>query len=441
MDCAKPAGIFQFSVVDELIHQSEEEFKPVPFPFELPKFEGTVNFGAEMKAKHFYLNESWTFLNHGAFGSAIKEGLKSSEMWREYCEQQPLKFMDREVFQHLIHGLRKLARFVDADPADIVFVQNATTGINAVVRSLVKKFQPGDSILMIDVAYGTVKLVIEDATRGTGITINEIKLPIPVTSPQEIVKLIEKSLQPSTKLAVLDHIPSNLAFIMPIKKLVDVCHERGVQVLVDGAHCLGSMKISMRELGADYYAANGHKWLCSPKGTAFLYVARSHQHMIHPPVISWGFGHGFTSEFSWIASMDYTPYLSFLTVLDFWDHYGQDKMIKYMYDTSKEAGQLLCEAWQTSLVADISMCGPMAVVKLPEGVVPHSANLSPPYSDPAAHAVMNILHFQYKIEVPVRVINGELYVRISAHVYNELGEFKVLADAILAIVKNNRTTQ
>lgn len=244
---------------------SDEDYKPPSFPFKLPKFTEKVKFGAEMKEKHFHLEKDWTYLNHGAYGAAIKESLEAEMGWLVRCEQQSVRFFGREFYPHLAHVIRRVAKFVDADRHDVLLVPNATVGVNTVVQSVLRTLKPGDSILLLSLAYGTVIKLLQRIDRETEIRVDLIDVAFPVESPESIVQLLEDSIKPDTKLAVLDHVTSVHALVLPIKEMVKACHKRGVQVLVDGAHGFGSHPISMREIGADYYVANAHKWFLSPK--------------------------------------------------------------------------------------------------------------------------------------------------------------------------------
>ncbi|KAK7107905.1 hypothetical protein V1264_015735 [Littorina saxatilis] len=306
-------GSFHASNVQELLEQSEEEYVPPPMPFKLPTFDhiqmpvfgqqppsepAELQFGKAFKEKHFLLEDDCTFLNHGAFGGVLKEALKVAQEWQEYVERQPLRFFDRELLPHLVHVTRRLAKFVECDPQDLVLVTNATTAINSVLRSL--KFSPGDVIVCLNFTYGAVKKLLNQVCLDTGAVLKEVTITLPVSSPVQIVEAIQKAVsQERVKLAVLDHIPSNIPIILPLQQIIPVCHEHGVQVLVDGAHALGALQLDLRKLDADFYVSNAHKWFCSPKGAAFLYVRRDLKPSIHPLVISHGYGSGFNSEFIW----------------------------------------------------------------------------------------------------------------------------------------------
>uniref|UniRef100_A0A1X7SYM8 Aminotransferase class V domain-containing protein n=1 Tax=Amphimedon queenslandica TaxID=400682 RepID=A0A1X7SYM8_AMPQE len=198
-----------------------------------------------------------------------------------------------------------------------------------------------------------------------------------------------------TRLVILDHIPSNYGVVLPVKEIVKVCHRSGVQVLVDGAHALGMLDINMRDISADYYIGNAHKWFCNPKGCGFLYVDSAHHSLIRPLVVSHGFGSGFTAEFLWSGLMDYTSYLSLLTVIQFWRHYNPQKIRHYIRSLSREAGEYLVSQWGTGLLSNIDhFCGLM-LVQLPAGVLKKDDAIS--YDD--AELIQNELHHKYKIEV------------------------------------------
>ncbi|XP_072178811.1 uncharacterized protein [Diadema setosum] len=415
-------GSFHSSNVQELCEAPEDLYEPPSFPFELPKFTD-CEFGTEVRQKHFLL-EDCTFLNHGAFGATLRDALDVAQQWQRYVERQPLRFFDREVLPHMAYITRRLAKFVGSDATGIVLVPNVTTAINAVIRSI--PFQKGEKIFCLDTTYGAVKKLLKHTAEVMNLVYQEERLKLPLTSNQEILDLISSKLSKGTRLAVFDHIPSNAAFIMPVKQIVKLCHEKGVPVLIDGAHALGTLPLDMRDLNADYYTANAHKWLCNPKGCAFLYARRELRAVTRPLVISHGFGSGFSSEFIWSGLRDYSPFLALHTVLDFWQAQGVDRMRDKMHSLLVEAAVLLVKSWDTGLLAPLDMCGSMALVRLPQEF---SANKTVDYS--VAESIQNELYHRYNIEVPVKALKGALYVRISSHIYNEPSEYKKLDAAIL----------
>ncbi|XP_078699429.1 uncharacterized protein LOC144926473 isoform X2 [Branchiostoma floridae x Branchiostoma belcheri] len=352
-------GSFQSSNVQELIHQPEDQYEPPPLPFDLPSFEDYKDpekcpkFGKEMRKKHFLLEEDCTFLNHGAFGAALKDALDVSMKWQVQVERQPLRFFDRQVLPHLVWVSRRAAQFVGADPRDIALVTNASTGTNAVIKS--QKLGPGDVIYCLSVTYGAVKKLLSHLRDETGVTIQEEVVKFPLEGPEQIVSLVRDTLRPGTRLAVFDHIPSNTPFINPLKELIDICHDRGVPVLVDGAHALGALPINLRSLNPDYYVTNAHKWFCCPKGVALLYVRRDLQETTRPLVVSHGHGAGFNAEFAFPGMKDYSSKLSLHTVLDFWQCVGPERVQTYLHDLVTQAAELLMEKWHTGLLAPLNM--------------------------------------------------------------------------------------
>ncbi|XP_078699428.1 uncharacterized protein LOC144926473 isoform X1 [Branchiostoma floridae x Branchiostoma belcheri] len=425
-------GSFQSSNVQELIHQPEDQYEPPPLPFDLPSFEDYKDpekcpkFGKEMRKKHFLLEEDCTFLNHGAFGAALKDALDVSMKWQVQVERQPLRFFDRQVLPHLVWVSRRAAQFVGADPRDIALVTNASTGTNAVIKS--QKLGPGDVIYCLSVTYGAVKKLLSHLRDETGVTIQEEVVKFPLEGPEQIVSLVRDTLRPGTRLAVFDHIPSNTPFINPLKELIDICHDRGVPVLVDGAHALGALPINLRSLNPDYYVTNAHKWFCCPKGVALLYVRRDLQETTRPLVVSHGHGAGFNAEFAFPGMKDYSSKLSLHTVLDFWQCVGPERVQTYLHDLVTQAAELLMEKWHTGLLAPLNMFASMALVQLPPAFHDGTA-----VTYDLAEKIQNQLYHRFNIEVPLKAVQGELYVRISAHIYNELADYEALGDAILQL--------
>ncbi|CAI8058001.1 Probable L-cysteine desulfhydrase, chloroplastic [Geodia barretti] len=212
------------------------------------------------------------------------------------------------------------------------------------------------------------------------------------------------------------------------------CHSRGVEILVDGAHALGALPISMRDIGADYYVSNAHKWLCNPKGCGFLYVRTSLQRKVRPLVVSHGYDSGFSSSYIWSGLKDYSPFLALNTVLEFWQCCGPDKIRHYITTTAREAGEALVKSWGTELLANSSMFGSMVLVALPDAVgwtwSPEHGTFTGPFDYSHAELLQDKLYHNHQIEAPVKAIQGRLYVRISAHIYNTAQDYAKLAAAV-----------
>ncbi|CAG5130877.1 unnamed protein product [Candidula unifasciata] len=428
-------GSFHASNVQELLSLPEHEYIPPPCPFTLPSFQEFLSadsklpvFGKKAKKEFFLLEDSCCFLNHGAFGGVLKQALETVHKWQEYTERQPLRFYDRLLLPLLVHVCRRLASFVGCDPRDLVLVNNVTFGMNSVLNSF--PFSHGDVILTFNITYGATKKLVQHVCSKTGAINREAVIQFPVSGEHQILDLLEAELaSEDVRLVIIDHIPSNAPILMPVAKMVEICHKLNVRVLIDGAHALGALPLDLSVYAPDYYVSNAHKWLCCPKGVAFLYVKRDLQEEVIPAVVSHGLGSGFNSEFIWAGLHDYSPMLSLHTVLDFWLALGPDRIRNYMRETAREAGLLLAASWQSQLAAPEHMFGSMVLVELPASIQTMFSNIN--YD--VAEIIQNILYNEFDIEVPVKSIQGHLYVRISAHIYNERSDYEKLAHAVTVI--------
>lgn len=438
MELRRDFGSFHVSNVQELLEIPEEEFIPVKFPVDLPTFENykeqTVPFGKRIRKDHFFLEDQVTFINHGAFGAVLREALETAQAWQTYIERQPLRFFDRELLPQMVNISRRLSKFVGCDATDLVLVTNATTAINCVIRGI--KFQKGDTIFFLSTTYGAVKKLLKEVSEEKELHLQEVQLVPPVTCKEQIIDLVDSNLKSGTRLAVFDHVSSNFPLVMPLKEILPICKKRGVPVLVDGAHALGSQPLDLHSLQPTYYVSNAHKWFCCPKGSAFLYVDKQVKQTVRPLIISHGYGSGFNSEFIWAGLHDYTPFLAMHVVLNFWESVGEKVIHRYMKTLLNEAALHLESVWQTRLAGPLEMFDCMVLVQLPLQFYPKD-NGQVDYS--VAEAIQNDLYHLYNIEVPVKCLHGDLYVRISVHVYNEFAEYEFLGEAVLELAAKRET--
>lgn len=423
-------GSFHASNVQELINLPDREYEPPAFPegLEIPSFiPQDIEFGQKFRDDHTLLEKSCTFLNHGAFGAVMKETLDYAQKWQRYTERQPLRFYDRELLPHLAYVTRRLAKFVGCNPKDLLLMNNATTAINTVVKNIdIKK---GDVVYCLNVTYGAVKKLLKWICQQKEAVYQEESIDFPLKGANHVIDLVMTTLQPGTKLAVFDHIPSNAPFILPVEELSKICQDRNVPILIDGAHALGSVNLQLNSFCPDFYVSNCHKWFCCPKGSAFLYVKGTKQLQIRPLVVSHGFDSGFNSEFIWTGLHDYSPYLAMHVMMNFWEDIGKERILNYMYDLRKEACKYLTKEWKTELPIPDELLGSMSLVELPPSLYKSLKNVD--YS--AAEQIQNKLYHEYNIEVPIKALQGKLYVRISAHLYNSFEEYVKLAKSVLKI--------
>jgi len=367
----------------------------------------------------FLLDPGFLTVNHGSFGAMPVPVRDAQDDWRRKLEAQPTRFMAVELPPLLRHAAARLAAFVGAEAQDIGFVDNATTGCNAVLRSL--RLKPGDEILVLDHGYGAVRNTVRHVTGRAGAAMVEAIIPFPQPSADAIVEAVAAKLGPKTRLVVLDHITSPSAIVLPLERLVPLCQQAGAKVLVDGAHGPGMVPLDLAALNADWYTGNGHKWLCAPKGCAFLWARRDRQDDLHPVTISHGYGTGFLGEFDWAGTRDPSAYLAIDAAIDFHAELGGADLRQRNAALAAEGGMLLAQALGSELGAPPELQGSMALVRLPL-----KAGGTPTMDQ--ARALRRRLIDEERTDVIVNAIGGAYWLRLSAAAYNERADYVRLAE-------------
>ena len=257
------------------------------------------HFGPHLRDQ-FLLDPDLRFLNHGSFGATPKSVLEAQTYWRGELERNPVAFIVDRLPTLQRAAAERLGHFLGTSGDCIGFVENATTAVNAVIRSL--DLGPGDEIITLSHVYGAVHNALRFVCRRTGARLRVLDLPFPIEDEEQVLDVLASGLTDGVKFAVLDHITSATGLVLPIQRMVDLCKNRGVLVMVDGAHAPGHVALNLDELGADWYTGNAHKWLFAPKGSAFLYAAPSVQSVTHPTVISHPYEQGFVQEFDYTGT-------------------------------------------------------------------------------------------------------------------------------------------
>jgi isopenicillin-N epimerase len=374
---------------------------------------------------HWSLDPSIHFLNHGSYGAAPKHVLAAQTQWRDRLELEPVRFMADELPEVLAVARARLAAVVGAggrdDTADakLAFVENATAGANAVLRSF--RWLPGDRIVIANHAYPALKNLARFVAERHGVTVVEAQVPWPLPDAQALVEAYDQALGNGARLAIVDHIFSPLAVVAPLDPIIAACRARGTQVLVDGAHAPGQLPLVVDDAlaaGADWYVGNCHKWLCAPKGAGFLVASERGQRELHPAVISNYYGEGFDAEFAWTGTGDPTARLSVSAALDFIEALGAVRYRDALRSQARDAGALIADAWGVAPAAPPDMFA--AMVTLPVPVAGEGTR------EAALRWRAKLLR-ERRVEVPVIPIDGRLFVRISAQVYNELSDYEALA--------------
>jgi isopenicillin-N epimerase len=303
---------------------------------------------------------------------------------------------------------------------ELAFVDNASAGINAVLRSL--RFEAGDEIVLFDHAYGAVARTAAYVARDQGAQVVTLALPFPIDDAAQVAATLEAGLTARTRLVILDHISSETALIMPVAELAAVCRARGIVVLVDGAHAPGAIDVNIPALGVDWYVANLHKWAFAPRGCGVLWAAPEHRQMLHPSVISWGLDTGWLREFDWTGTRDPTPFLCAPDGIEFMtDFLGMNAMRQHNHALVWRAAQQLAARWDLPWTTPESMTGCMATLPLPQRLGDDQAQ---------ARRLQDWLLFERHIEVPVITRGDRLWLRVSAQVYNDDSDIEHLGDAV-----------
>jgi len=378
------------------------------------------------------LDPKVVFLNHGSFGACPREVLAHQAALRSEMEAEPVRFLSREIDERLDAARAALAGFLGADADDLAFVTNATSGVNAVVRSLA--FASGDELLTTDHAYNACRNALDFAAARSGARVVVAAVPFPVASPDAVLEAVLARVTPRTRLALLDHVTSPTGLVWPIERLIAALAARDIDVLVDGAHAPGMVPLNLATLGATYYSGNCHKWLCAPKGSAFLWVRRDRQADVRPLTISHGANmprpgrSRFRVEFDWTGTSDPTAWMTVPRAIAYVGALlpgGWPAVMARNRALALEARRRLGAAAGTPAPCPDDMIGSLASVILPDGP---AAEIGWRRPDPLQRRLFEA----WGIEVPVMSWPAppRRLVRVSAQLYNTGEDFARLADAL-----------
>ncbi len=311
------------------------------------------------------------YLNHGSFGACPRAILGYQSELRRELEREPTDFMWRHWQRRIDAAREALSRFVGASVDDLAFVSNATSGTSAVARSL--PLAAGDEVLTTDHAYGACRKAFEHVARTRQARVVVAQVPFPLLAAEQIIAAVVEAVTPRTRFALIDHVTSPTGLVFPVAQIVSALRERGVETLVDGAHALGMLPLDLDRIGAAFYTANAHKWLCAPKGAALLHVRRDFQSRIHPLSISHGYdpereGASFQEEFDWTGTLDPTPWLVIPECIRFLGELlpgGWRELMEANHALALRARTILCRALGTDEPAPAKLVGSLASVPLP----------------------------------------------------------------------------
>jgi isopenicillin-N epimerase len=370
----------------------------------------------------FQLDPSVRFLNHGSFGAVPREVWAAQRAWAERIEAQPVAFLWDELESELDRVVGVVAEAFGAPARDVALVENASMGISTVLRD--RPWSHEDAILVLDHGYGGVAQAVQREADAHGVRVIRATIPFPIQTPDQAIDALDQALDQRPTVAILDHITSPTALVLPIEAMVGKCRERGVTTIVDGAHAPGHVPLNIPEIGADYYVGNLHKWAFAPRGSAFLWIAPDRRQPA-PLVVS----HGYVTtalhpRFHWTGTRDFTAWLTIPTALALHDAWGGDSLMSANRDLCRQGLAILRNRWGRAPAAPEASHAAMGVVEIPG---PSSAD------EPLARSFSRFLYREHRIEVPILTFAGRTWARISAQRYNTVADYEALADAVTEV--------
>ena len=370
---------------------------------------------------YFLLDPEIYFLNHGSFGACPRPVLEAQQNWQRELEKRPVEFLVRRHNDLMAEARQALANYINCAPDEIAYFPNPTTAINMVVRNL--KLGPGDEVLTSDHEYGAMDRTWRFYSKRKGFTYVRQEIPIPVTTPAEFITQFWNGVTENTKVIFISQITSQTALIFPVKEICKKARQVGIMCIVDGAHAPAQIPVDMQDIQADIYTGACHKWLCAPKGTAFIYIKKELQAQFEPLVISWGYEaetpspSQFIDYNEWQGTNDFSAYLTVPKAIEFQKEHNWDQVRQDCHKLILECKKQLTALGLQSIVTGNEQPWLMQMVAM-----------QLPGLDPAQLQAM--LYQQYKIEIPVYLWQERPYLRVSIQGYNKIADIEALTHAL-----------
>lgn len=374
----------------------------------------------------FLLDPDLVFLNHGSFGACPAEVLEAQQRWQRRMERNPVAFLGRQSAQLLSESRDALGAAIGARGADLVYIPNSTTGVNIVARSLPLK--PGDEVLTTDMEYGACDATWLRVCAESGAHYRRVEIPLPFRSGQILEQLLS-AVTPRTRLIYQSHIASATALIFPVAQVCAAARQLGVATFIDGAHAPGQIELAIDAIGADFYVGNCHKWLCAPKGSAFLHARPDSQDRLHATVTSWGYARNladhagsegylgrteFERRMQWQGTRDISSWLAVPAAIGFQRRHDWPAVRQRCHEWAGEALAALTRRHGLAAIADDEDWAQMVAIPVPQ-------------QDPVA--LRRRLYDESGIEIAVTSHAGQVFVRLSVQGYNTRDDVMRLIDA------------
>ena len=363
----------------------------------------------------FSLAPGVAHLNHGSYGAAPRIVTDAAQVWRERMEADPTSFFRDDLPGATRAAAVRVAQFLGGRAQDWSFLENATQGTNAIIASL--RLEPGDELLCLSQVYNAVGNTLRHYGERAGARIVSVPVSVPFTDPEPLFAALKAAIGPRTRLATFDHISSAGAVVFPVREMAAICRERGVPVAIDGAHALGQLPLDVPGLGVEWYVGNLHKWAFAARGTAVIWCAPERQAVLHPVSISHHLGQGFAAEFDFSGTRDSSAWLAVPDALDYLAALDPEAVHAHNNMLAREAGEMLADAWSSEIAAAPEFTAAMASVRLPGVTAADRA---------AGRRIARHLREAYSISAGVMMIDGGVWLRVSAQIYSELDDYRPL---------------
>ena len=388
----------------------------------------------------FILDPQIIFLNHGSFGATPLPVFECYQSWQSELEKQPVAFLGRRAIALMEEARTKLVNYLGAQPDEIVYFPNPTTAINMVARNLSRKadhlasihgirtvLQPGDEILTTNHEYGAMERAWRYICRQTGARYVRQPIPLPLEAPEDFIEHFWQGVNQRTRVIFLSHITSPTALIFPVEAICERARQAGILSIVDGAHAPGQIEVNLQQVGADIYTGACHKWLCAPKGSAFLYVRRELQAWLDPLVISWGYeseqpsGSQFIDYHEWQGTRDLAAFLTVPSAIDFQAQHNWQRVRRECHSLAVQARHRINQYLQQEALCSEQDFAQMFSIQLPE--------------DCDLDKLKDRLYQEYAIEVPLLVWQDMKLLRVSIQAYNTTQEVEILLKALQELIE------
>tara|TARA_A100001015_G_scaffold302695_1_gene391214 strand:+ start:5492 stop:6631 length:1140 start_codon:yes stop_codon:yes gene_type:complete len=366
----------------------------------------------------FMLDPKIIHLNHGSFGATPKPIFNSLVNWQKKLELNPSKHI-YDTFDFLKESRSSLASYINCDKDDVVFTPNPSTALNTIIKSL--DLNPGDEILSTNHEYETLDRTWKYISKNTGSKYIQVPISLPLKSENDFIECFLKKITSNTKIIFLSQITSSTGLIFPIEKICKIAKEKNILSIIDGAHVPGHIDLNIKKLSPDVYTGACHKWMCSPKGTAFLYVHKKLQDIVKPLVISWGYdsvmpSHSqFLDYLQWYGTDDISAYLTMSDTIRFLEKNNWENVSKQCKKLNLWARNEINKLLKKEPISDERFLGQMSSIPIKSNDI--LADQTEFYS-------------KYSIQIPIFKWNDKEFFRISIQAYNTKEDIFRLLEAL-----------